>query len=161
MCVFRAAEDTELGQLAAPELGLGQHAFDRLHQDPVTLAVGQQFLGRNALDAARITGVMVIDLVGLLVAGHGDFFGVDDNDAIAAIHMGREGGLVLAAKDLGANGRQSAQDEVLGIDDEPFHLNIRRFGGNGFHIKQSRKVYRSKKRQRPQEGSSEAEYDRF
>ena len=97
---------------------------------------------------------MVIDLVGLLVAGHGDLFGVDDDNAIAAIDMGRERGLVLAAKDLGANGRQPAEDNILGIDDVPFHLNIRRLGGNGFHIKRSRQVYRyrciGQKQQRPQ-----------
>ena len=72
-----------------PSLVLGSMRSTAFIRIRVTLAVGQQFLGRNALYAARITGVMVIDLVGLLVAGHSDFFGVDDNDAIAAIDMGR------------------------------------------------------------------------
>ena len=64
------------------------------------------------------------------------------DDVVADVHVGRVLRLVLAAEDLGANGRQPAKDKVLGIDDEPLYLNIRRFGGNGFHIKQSRKVCR-------------------
>ena len=46
-------------------------------------------------DPARMTGVPVIGFVGPLIAGQAHFFGVDDNDVIAAIQCGVNVGLCL------------------------------------------------------------------
>ena len=73
------------------------------------------------------------DVVGAFVAGQLDLLGIDDDDIVAAIHMGCEGGLVLAAQPHRDDRGESAQDQAVGIDQQPFLVDVRRFGGKGFH----------------------------
>ncbi len=77
-------------------------------------------LARGALlDAAGMAGVPVVHLVGVLLAGERDLLGIDDDDVVAVIDMRGEGGLVLAAQAVGDDGREAADDEAFGIDQDP------------------------------------------
>ena len=64
------------------------------------LVYGQQdvYFTYTRPDAARIAGMPVIGLVGALVAGQHDLLGVDHDDVVAAVDMGRKGRLLLAAQ---------------------------------------------------------------
>ena len=54
-----------------------------------------------------------------LVAADGDLVGVDDDDEVAAIDIGRERRLVLAAQQLGCFDGEPAEHHVRGVDDVP------------------------------------------
>ena len=56
-------------------------------------------LGDLFAQTAGIAGEVLIDLLLALVAGEPDLVGIDENDEIAAVHVRRIVGLVLAAKD--------------------------------------------------------------
>ena len=84
-------------------------------------------------------GLIVIDgrfqtLRGL-AAGELHLLRVDHDDVVAAIHVRREGRLVLAAKDARDLRRQAAEDQTMGIDHEPLLLDLRGLGGIGFHCR--------------------------
>jgi hypothetical protein len=64
------------------------------------------------LDAARIAGVPVILLVGVLLAGQDRLVGIDDDDIVAIVDVRGEGRLVLAAQAVGDNGGETADDEI-------------------------------------------------
>jgi hypothetical protein len=78
-------------------------------------------------------GVPVVALVGALVAGHLHLVGVDDDDVVAHVHMGGEGRLVLAAQAHGDQRREPAQNDALGVDQDPFLVDVARFGAEGLH----------------------------
>ncbi len=65
---------------------------------PLRVLAGEDRALAAALDAAGIAGVPVEDCRRRLVAGQHDLLGVDDDDVVAAIHVRREAGLVLAAQ---------------------------------------------------------------
>ncbi len=54
------------------------------------------FAAVRSFDAAGISGVPVMNLVGALVAGEHDLAGINDDDIVAAIHVVGKGRLVLA-----------------------------------------------------------------
>lgn len=91
-----------------------------------------QHLGGLLTLAAGVTGVVKVDFVGHLVAGHDDFVGVDDDHVVAALHVGGVAGLVFAAEDFGHLRAESAEHLVGSIDNDPFLLNALGIGGNGF-----------------------------
>ena len=57
-------------------------------------------------------------LVGL-AGGQDDLVGVDDDDVVTGVDVGREDRLVLAAQDVGDLGGQAAEHQALGVDDVP------------------------------------------
>src|SRR5262245_38274802 len=61
-------------------------------------------------------------LVGLLLAGERDLFGVDHHHEIAGIEVRRENGLILPAEDVRDLHRQPPEHSPIGIDDVPFAL---------------------------------------
>jgi hypothetical protein len=82
--------------------------------------VGAQLVAHvDALEAARVAGVPVGDLVVPLRPGQGDLAGVDDDDEVADVHVRGVLGLVLAAEqDRGLAG-ESAEHHIGGVDDVP------------------------------------------
>ena len=54
------------------------------------------------LQSARMTGVMVVDLVQLLRAGHANLVRVDDDHEVAGVHVRRVLRLVLAFRRVAA-----------------------------------------------------------
>src|SRR4029077_19626583 len=93
----------------------------------------ENLLGGAVLDAARITGMPVIDLVGALVAGQNDVAGIDYHDVVTAIHMRRVGRFVLAAEPLRDQHGEAADHEAFCVDQEPGLLDVFRAGGKGLH----------------------------
>ena len=108
-----------------------QHALDRLLDDALGELALEDRLGGALFDAADIAGVVVIDLLVALAAGEHHLVGVDDDDVVAVVHVGREGGLVLAAQAHGDDRREAADDEALGVDEKPFLLDVGRLGRMG------------------------------
>jgi len=63
--------------------------------------------------------VAVGHLGGQLVTGQGDLLGVDDDDEVTGVGVRREDRLVLAAQQVGGGDGETAEDDVLGVDDMP------------------------------------------
>ena len=78
------------------------------------------------LQSARMTGVMVVDLVQLLRAGHANLVRVDDDHEVAGVHVRRVLRLVLALQKGSGLGGNTAEDLILSVDDVPFALNFMR-----------------------------------
>ena len=66
-------------------------------------------------------------LLGLL-AGHRDLVGIDDDDEVARVEVGRVVGLVLAAQQDRRLAREPAEHDVGGVDDVPLARDV---GGLG------------------------------
>src|SRR5690606_12359251 len=130
--VLRAGVDLELAQLGPTERGLGQHAAHGLLDD--ALRVSREQLGiALGLEATRITGVAVGDLVLTLAPGERDLVGVDDDDEVTSIDVRREGGLVLAPQQRGGLARETTEDDVGSVDDVPVALSLAGLGGVRTH----------------------------
>jgi hypothetical protein len=80
-----------------------------------------------------MTGVPVELAIGELVAGQLHLGGVDDDDVVAAIDMRREGRLVLAAQPIGDDAGEAAENQAVGVDDDPLLDDLGRPGGLGLH----------------------------
>jgi len=76
--------------------------------------------------SGNIAGVMVIGFGLALAAGEHDFGGVDDDDVVAAIDVRRIGRQMLAAQPHRDERREPADDQTLGVDQNPLLLD---FGG--------------------------------
>src|SRR5665647_1112308 len=103
---------------------LWQHALNGLLEGSRGLAL-HQTSQINILDAARVTGVVVVDLVFELIAGNRDLLGVDNYDVITAVEVRCVLRLVLA-HEAGSNlGSQAAKGLAFGVDNVPI---VRKFG---------------------------------
>ncbi len=111
MRMLRASVDFEFARHLATERISRQHALDSKFDDAFRHSL-LQARETHALDAARITGVTVIDLALALVAGYSHLIGVDNNDKITDIDMRRVLGLVLATKD-GRNARGEPSEHAV------------------------------------------------
>src|SRR5690606_21789528 len=96
------------------------HALNGLLENALRKAAFQNLVRALFLDAAGITRVAIIDLVGHLLAGEADLLGVDDDDIVTAIDMRGEARLVLAAQDIGDERRDATNHQPVGIDQMPF-----------------------------------------
>ena len=130
--MLRTGVDVQLALDLTAELVLGDHADDRLLDDPVGVLF-QQLADRAAPQAAGVTRVTVGQLLVLLVAAEGDLFGVDDDDEVTAVGVGRECRLVLAAQQIGCRDGQATEHHVLGVDDVPRPRGVTRLGRVGGH----------------------------
>ena len=59
---------------------------------------------------------------------------------IATIHARGKHRFVLTTKTIGNNSSKAAKDDVLGVDHEPFALNVARCRREGFHYFYTRKL---------------------
>jgi hypothetical protein len=89
--------DPEVLHHAAAERAARDHTLDRLLDDPLRMLAVENGALAAPFDAAGIAGVPIEDVVRPLVAGQFHFLGVDNDDVVAAIHVRRKGGFVLAA----------------------------------------------------------------
>ena len=71
--------------------------------------------------------MVLIQLLVQLVAGENGLIGVDDDDKIAAIHMGGEDRLMLASQQGGSLSGYAAQGLVSSVDHIPFAFDLVRF----------------------------------
>src|SRR3546814_1307820 len=85
--MFGAGIDAQVTHLLAPQRPARDHALDRLFEHALGEAAFEHLAGGDALDAARIAGVPVIDLARQLVAGEAHLVRVDDDDVVTAIDV--------------------------------------------------------------------------
>ena len=134
MGVFGAGIDVQLAHLLAAQRVAGNHPLDGLDQDAFGVITIEDLGGGAMFDAAGMPGVPVIQLIGTLAPGHLNFFGIDNDDIVAAIHMGGERRFVLAAQSRGYDAGEPAEDNIFGIYQAPLPVDFRGLGGIGFHI---------------------------
>src|SRR5690606_21951469 len=84
--VLRTGEHVQLLEHLATQGVLGKHALHRELDHPLRTLV-QELLEADALEIAEIAGVVVIELVGHLPAGHADLLGVDHDDMVARVDV--------------------------------------------------------------------------
>ena len=131
--VLVALVDAEIAEDLPEQRAARQHALDGLLDDALGEAALEDELRRALLDAARIAGVVVVDLLVALAAGEDHLVGVDDDDVVAAVDMGRVGRLVLAAQPHRHDRGEPADDEALRIDHHPLLVDVGGFQRSGFH----------------------------
>ena len=95
----------------------------RLAEGKVAL-LGHQGAILDLLQAARIAGMIAINLVVQLLAGQHELIGIDHDDIIATVTVRGEGGLMLAAQHRGDLGSQAAHNHALSVDDVPLALDV-------------------------------------
>ena len=111
--------DAQLFHLLTAETRFGHHPFDRMSSRiysglrAIIGSVGGLF------NAADIAGIASVDFASLFHPGHFDFVGIDDDDAIAAIHMRSEIGAMLSSQDFRHFCGKSAQGFTSRIELQP------------------------------------------
>ena len=121
-----AGIDAQIAELHAAERSARNHALDRLFDHALGEPALEDRLGGAFLDAADEAGVIVIDLVVTLAPGQHHMRGVDDDDVVAAIDMGRVGRKMLAAQPHRDEGGEPADHQTFGVDQHPL---LRHLGG--------------------------------
>src|SRR5262249_4509642 len=104
------------------------------------------------LDAADVAGVLVIDLLLHLAAGQHHLLGIDDDDVVAAVDMGRVSGLVLAAQAQRDDRSEPAANQALRADQDPLLVDFGRLGRIGLHEDLIRETWRRAKGGAPPAG---------
>ncbi len=86
--MVRAGVNAQVLHLATAERAARDHALNCLLDDAFRELAFDDLASRTLLDAARVTGVPVVLLVGVLLAGQDCLFGIDDDDVVAVVNMG-------------------------------------------------------------------------
>ena len=115
----------------AAERAARDHALDSFFKHTFRETALEHLARGDALDAARITGVLVINFLVQLAAGEANLVRVDDDDMVAAIDVRCIDRLVLAAQDIGDNRRDAADNQPVRIDQMPLLLDLMRLGRLG------------------------------
>ena len=116
--MLRTCVNVEFALDLTAEFVLGQHADDRLLDDAVGVLL-HQVTDAAFVQAAGIPGVAVSHLALQLVAADGDLVGVDDDDEVSAIDIGRERRLVLTAQQCCCcNGEAAKHNMTLLLENE-------------------------------------------
>ena len=125
VAVARPRKQFEFGQLFVGLRTLRHHPLDGESKDFRRLAIPHFLGGRDAL-AAGVVGVVLVHLQVPLLAGELDLFSIDDDDEVAGVGVRRVRRLMFAAKQVGDDDRQSPDDLIRRVDDQP--LRVGRFG---------------------------------
>ncbi len=131
MGMLIASVDEQLFVHGPSQFIFGQHAFDGVAHDGGGL-FGHQFLGDDLFLSAGITGVGEVVLLAHFIAGKSHLVGIDDDYVVATVHMGCEGGFVLATQDGGDGRAHPSHGLVGGVDEMPFVLDVFLAGRLGF-----------------------------
>ena len=121
--MLAAAIHAQTGQRILADDVVGQHTLNSQLHSQLGLGLHQGAV-LNFLQAAHPTGVMTVELLIQLLTGQNSLLSVDDNDEIAAVSVGGELGLVLAAQQLSSLGSGLAQRLVSSIQDVPLTLDV-------------------------------------
>ena len=127
MRMLGASVDLKLGHLGTAEGGLGQHTANGALDDLLRVLL-HSLAEALSLEAAVVAAVAIIGLRVGLVTGKLDLIGVDDDNEVAAVAVGRELGLVLTAQDHCDLGGKTAQDSTIGVDENPVALDLALLG---------------------------------
>src|SRR5919112_3225747 len=98
MRMLSAAIDAQVAHDLTEKRAAGEHALHSLLDHALREAAVENELGSALLDAAWITGVVVVHLLLALAAGEHHLVGVDDDDVVAAVDVGRVVRLMLATQ---------------------------------------------------------------
>ena len=82
---------------------------------------------------ANVAGVTVGNLLFQLSAGQNSLFCIDDDNMVAAVHMGSKGDLLLAAKKNGGLCSNAAKRLARCVENIPFARNFACFWHGGIH----------------------------
>src|SRR5271157_2082593 len=113
----------QLREHGATQLGMRQHAFDRVFHHQRRLTV-EALLVLLALDAAGVASVVIIGFLVRLQAGDLHLFGVDHDDVVPGIEEGRVLRTIFTSEDARHPRRQPAQGLARRIDNKPFTRNF-------------------------------------
>ena len=80
------------------------------------------------LEMTDVTGVTVVDLLFQLRAGENSLVAVDNDDMIAAVHMGSKGRLCFASENIGGNNGNASDRQTCRVDHIPLAVNLTCFG---------------------------------
>ncbi len=122
------------------ERSFRQHAFDRLLQRTAGEA-GLHLVEVGLADTTGIPAVTIVFLVQSLVAGDADTRGIDNDHEVPRVDVGRELGLVLAAKPQRDLGREASEDLVRPVDEKPLAAHLMCFGRKCFHSLDALTIY--------------------
>ncbi len=81
-------KNAQVLHLATAKRAARNHALDSLFEDALREATFENGACSTLLDAARITGVPVVLLVGVLLAGENNLVGIDNDDVVASSTWG-------------------------------------------------------------------------
>ena len=130
--MLTAAINLQAGQRILADDVLGQHTADsQLHGQLGALA--HQGAVLDFLQAADPAGVVAIVLLIQLLAGQNGLLSVDDDHAVAAVSVGGELGLMLAAQQGSGGGSGLAQGLVRSVQDIPLTLDVTLVGHKSGH----------------------------
>src|SRR5512133_2325590 len=118
MRMLRPGVDLEFLDELAAKLVVRQHAAHRCLEHPVRMLAHLITQG-NLLEAARVTGKVVIDLLVQLTPCHAHLVGIDDDHVVAAVHRRRVNGLVLALQHSSNLCRQASEGHAGRVDHVP------------------------------------------
>ena len=111
---------------------LREHALHGLFEGAAGV-LGLHVLETGRVDAARVAGVTVVNLVGGLVARDTELFGIDDDDEVTGIDVRRVDGFVLAAQTEGDFTGHPSENLVGRVNHKPLMRHFGRLGAEGFH----------------------------
>src|SRR5690606_23239586 len=132
--MIRAGKHAELRQHLPGEAVLREHALHSVLDDEFRMA--NPLLGQLAVAlAADETGEEHVAVLLLLLARDRDLFGIDHNDKVTGVDVGRVGRLVAAAEDVRDLDGKAAKDLALGIDEIPLGLHGLLLGEESLHEK--------------------------
>lgn len=112
------------------EFVLREHAFDA-GLDHLLGAAGAQFSYIELFQTAWITGVVLVFLGDLFIAGEAHLFGVDHDDKVTGIDVWGVLRAVLATEDGCDPGAEAAQYFAVSVDHKPFAVDFFFLDGPG------------------------------
>ena len=116
----------------------GKHTFHHFCEEGVVAGFDvlvERFLhhdfGSSRALSAGIAGVREVFTVSPLLACQTNFVGVDDDDVVATLDVGRVAGFVFAAKNEGNFCTKTTEHLVGSVNNDPIAFNVFGVGGKG------------------------------
>src|SRR5947209_1937087 len=137
--MFIVAIDLQLAAHCAAELGVGQHALDRVFN--YRFRTSNYFLlVLLSAQSSRKSGIAVIKLLSGLHAGQFHLRGVDHNYVVAGIEKRCVLRVVLARENMCDPGREASQGLVRGINHVPLARDFPLTGESGRHSNSPKEI---------------------
>ncbi len=113
--------DMQVAEKLVAQSVFGEHASDGVFNN-LDGVLGEHFSRSRETLSAGISGVAHVNLVGHFLAGKSDFVRIDDDDIVTTIEMRGVIRFCLASEDACDGGSQSADNHLLGVNNNPFFL---------------------------------------
>ena len=116
--MFGASVNLESAEACSTDFVLGKHSLDGKLNSHFGLGCHKGAI-LDGLETADISGVMIIHLLVELLAGEDDLFGIDNNDAFAAIDVRSVFGTVFAVQNGSCRDSDITESLACGVDHVP------------------------------------------